>query len=95
MKQEGSFYHWLSNGMDLPGETAPWQTITEIMEDRRILIENHLGVKQYSSTQIGVKVKFGMITICGCSLEISLMTREQLVISGKIESITLQRRKHD
>lgn len=93
MKREGSFYHWLSAGMDLPGESAPWQTITEIVEDQRILIENHLGVKQYSQSQIGVKVKFGQIIICGCNLEISLMTREQLIVSGRIESITLQRKK--
>ena len=46
------------------------QTIVEIAGDRRILIENHLGVVTYGQEKVIVKVKYGAVSICGCSLEL-------------------------
>ena len=56
------------------------------------MIENHLGVKAYSRESILIKVKYGCICVCGCGLEMMRMTRDQLIIRGQIESVTLQRR---
>ena len=66
--------------------------IVEIAGDRRVLIENHCGVIAYGSDSISVKVKWGTICICGSGMEIAKMTREQLIISGAIDSVKLQRK---
>ncbi len=66
--------------------------IIEIAGEQRVLIENHLGVKAYGRDSVLVKVPFGCVRVCGCSLEIQRMTREQLIIQGKIDSVVLLRR---
>lgn len=78
--------------MDLPGECYPGQVLVEIAGDNRVLIEHHRGVREYSRERIGVNVKYGLIQICGNSLELRSMTREQLIITGRIDCILLKRR---
>lgn len=87
-------YIWerLADGADLAAEPMPGQPIVEIAGDRRVLIENHFGVKEYSRERIAVKVKYGFVCVCGCGLELIRMTREQLVISGRIDAVSLVRR---
>lgn len=86
------FFDRLAEDTDLAMESLPGQTIVEIAGDRRVLIENHFGVKAYGREKILVKVKYGYVCICGCGLELLRMTREQLVIRGRIDAVTLQRR---
>ena len=84
------FEHMLDQTAISP-ESLPGQPIIEIAGDRRILIENHLGVAAYGSERILINVKFGIVCVCGCRLEMIHMTKEQLVICGRIDSIVLQR----
>lgn len=86
------FLERLADEADIAAEPLPGQPIVEIAGDRRVLIENHFGVKAYSREKIVVNVKFGFICICGCSLELVRMTKDQLVIRGRIDAVTLQRR---
>ena len=74
-------------------DTVSIQPIIEIVGDRRVLIENHWGVAAYGKEKILVCVKFGSVCICGCNLEMMHMTKEQLVICGRIDSVSLQRRR--
>lgn len=84
--------HDLWDRLDLPGESLPGQVLVEISGENRVLIEHHCGVREYSRERIGVKVKYGMLQVCGSCLELRCMTREQLVISGRIDCIVLKRR---
>lgn len=68
------------------------QSLVEIAGDYRVLIENHFGIVSYSREQILVRVKYGCLCVCGCELEILRMTREQLVICGKIHGLRIQRK---
>ncbi len=77
----------------LSSETIPGQPIVEISGDQRVLIENHKGVAAYGQEKILVNVKFGVVCVCGCNLEMIHMTKEQLIIRGKIDSVGLMRRK--
>ena len=67
--------------------------LVEIMGQSRVLIENHGGVMGYSRERILVRVGYGCVSVCGCGLELLRMTREQLVIRGKIEGVSLHRRE--
>ena len=94
MKKGQNFWQQLANAADLPGEDLPGQSIVEISGDCRVLIERHRGVSCYSTEQIGVKVTFGWVLVSGCGLELTWMTKEQLVIRGRIDSVTVHRGKH-
>ena len=79
--------------LDLPGESLPGQVLVEITGENRVLIERHGGVREYSRERIGIKVKYGLVQVCGSCLELRYMTKEQLVISGKIDCVQLIRRE--
>lgn len=93
MSKGRMFLERLAEETDFTTEPAAILPIVELAGDRRVLVENHLGVMGYSTDRILVKMKFGCVCICGCGLEILRMTREQLVIRGRIDGITLQRRE--
>lgn len=86
------FLERLAEEADIGSDSFPGQPIVEISGERRVLIENHLGIMGYSTERILVKVQFGCIVICGYGLELLHMSKEQLVIRGKIDGVALQRR---
>lgn len=87
------FWEQIPFSVDLPTETLPGQPLVELAGDRRVLIENHLGIIAYGSCETCVKVKYGSVQICGSCLEIAKMTKQQLVITGCIDTISLHRRR--
>ena len=91
----GSRHNLIAHVMEqaaLSQESVPGHPIVEISGDHRVLIENHHGIAAYGKERIMVNVKFGIICICGCNLEILRMTKEQVIIHGNIDSVTIQRR---
>ena len=93
MKQRRNFLERLTEEADLPGEALPAVPLVELAGDRRVLIENHRGVTEYSREKIRVQVRYGQICICGAGLELAQMSRAQLVICGRIDSVSLIRRR--
>ncbi len=66
--------------------------LVELAGQNRVLIENHLGVLAYSLEEIQVKVKYGKLSVTGDNLRLLQLSREQLVITGRIDGIQLCRR---
>ncbi len=93
MGKDRHFFAHIMEQTAIDPELLPGQPIVEIAGERRVLIENHRGVSSYGKDRILVKVPFGTICICGCQLQILHMTKERLVISGRIDSVGLQRRR--
>lgn len=83
------FVQQLTNAADLPDEPIPGQPLIEISGCNRVLIEYHAGVIDYSREQICVRVKYGQVCISGQCLELMRMSKEQVIISGKIECVRL------
>lgn len=92
MDREHTFWQRLAQQGNLDAQPLPGVPIVELSADRRVLIEEHRGVEAYSPQEIGIRVSFGRILVRGTGLELTRMTREQLVIHGKIESVSLERR---
>ena len=92
MSQNGHWVQKLADGADLHGEPLPGVPVIEIAGDHRVLIERHKGVIEYGTERIRVRVRYGVVCISGCGLELTLMTNQQLIISGQINAVTLQRR---
>ena len=91
MKRKGDWMQKLAEGLDLPGEPIPGLPLVEISGDRRVLVENHRGVCQYGPEQISVRVQYGVVSIQGNHLELARMSREQLIITGYIRCVMLNR----
>ena len=83
----------LADGVDLPGEMPPGVPVVELASDCRVLIEQHGGMTEYSRERICARVRYGVVCVCGSDLELTHMSRERLVISGKIDAVQVLRRK--
>lgn len=81
---------WIER-LSLSDEALPAQTVVEVLGDQRVLIEHHHGITEYSRQRIQARVKYGILCICGSGLELCKMTGNQLVILGRIDSLTLFR----
>jgi len=93
MSKGRSFLYRLTDAAQLHDEAIPHQPLVEIMNDQRVLIENHQGVVEYGTNQIRVNVRFGTVTVCGCDLELARMMKRQLIVAGRIDSVHLHRRQ--
>lgn len=92
MKQRKGVFTRLAEAVDLPGEPVPGVTLVEIAGDTRVLIENHHGVCAYGDTDIRVLASYGQVCVQGTGLVLVKMTDVQLVIRGKILSVSLRGR---
>ena len=90
---KGKWVKRLTDGMDQNGETMPGVAVAELAGDRRVLIEGHRGVTEYNRERVTVKVSYGCLCVTGCGLELRQMSKQQLVICGRIDSIQLGRNR--
>lgn len=93
MKGAHRFLEIIQAEKELTRKSIAGESIIEVAENRRMLIEKHCGIIQYSQELIGIKMPFGCVVVSGTSLEMSEMTKDRLLITGTIDSISLQRRK--
>ena len=76
---------------ELIGESLPKRPIIELCSDCRLYVERHLGVYEYSDVEIHIGVCFGKVIIKGGSLKLASMSKENLVVTGKIQCVELIR----
>lgn len=81
----------VTDSAQLGTESLPGRPIVELYSDCRVLIEVHRGIVEYGPTKIEIRVKYGLLIISGSCLMVCKMTANQLVISGKIDSIHILR----
>ena len=79
----------ISRAANIPSEPLLRLPLVEIVGQKRVLVENHQGVVQYSAIQIGIKVSYGRICVCGRGLKLLQMSKERLVITGCIDGIQM------
>lgn len=78
---------------DLAVEPIPGLPVLELAGENRVLIEHHQGVTGYSDVMICVKVQYGCLEINGCKLSLAYMSKEKLIITGRIDEIKLLHRR--
>lgn len=92
MKRKGDWMQRLAENLELPSEPIPGLPLVEIAGEGRVLVENHQGVCQYGPELICIRVKYGTVSIRGRGMKLAHMSRAQLVISGKIDCVSLHRK---
>ena len=81
----------LTERAGLYGEPIPGIPLLELSGDDRVLIENHQCVNSYSPEEIVVRVAFGCIRLEGSALVLACVGKDQLVVHGKVDRISLER----
>ncbi len=77
--------------LELPQEVCsniPKLTITGFNE---IIIENFKGVLEYEEFFVRINTHIGIININGYNLNLENMTNDDIKVSGKIESLDIER----
>lgn len=92
MNSGNLFRKAVTSSAGLYAEPLPGIPLVEICDQRRVLIENHQGIVGYGCNEILIKVRYGQICICGENLKLAKMSKEKLVITGKISAVNLQGR---
>lgn len=93
MRQYGKTLQRLSGSIYQSNDAFPGMPIVELAGDRRVLIENHMGVIEYGKERISIKVKYGVLSVCGNNMELAKMTKYQLVVTGRIDSVAISRKE--
>ena len=73
--------------MDLPKLT--------FIGNKEIDIENHKGIIMFKEEELKVKTNFGTITIKGADFEILFISGSNIVLSGIIEAVLMERHEGD
>ena len=77
--------------LELPQEVCsniPKLTITGFNE---IIVENFKGVLEYEEFFVRINTHIGIININGYNLNLENMTNDDIKVSGKIESLDIER----
>jgi len=83
----------LNDFLDIPEEVwskVPKITITGFEE---ILIENFKGILEYEDFFARISTKIGVININGFNLKLNQMTEDDILVTGKIESIDFESKR--
>ena len=75
--------------MDLPADAIAGLPRLELVGDGELRLENHKGILVYGSEEIHVSGGAFVLKITGRDLELRAMTGLELLITGKIEQISL------
>ena len=93
MKRNRPMLQRMAAKADIAADLIPGVPLVELAGDRRVLVENHCGVTEYGIHKICVSVSYGCLWVEGEQLKLSHMSRENLVICGKIHNISLVRKE--
>ena len=95
MGRKEHFLGALTDGLDLSGEPAPGISLVELWGCGRLLVEHHKGVLAYSPEEILIHVSYGQLKVVGEQMSISMMSRQRIIIQGKIRGVMLGDGSHD
>lgn len=76
---------------DIPEELSSDIPKVTILGFDRMLIENYKSVLDYQDFFIRIKMKTGLININGFELLMNEMTKDDLIITGNIESVDFEK----
>jgi len=91
LKGQHGIWNRIAGAADLETEPVPMAPLVELAGDRRIIVENHCGVVAYTRQKIQIRVKYGRVCVEGEHLEMAQMTKDHLVITGRIDRIGIMR----
>lgn len=77
----------LAEMLALPEDALLGAAKVTVTAGKRLLVENHRGVLSYGDAQIIVRLPRGKLSVSGSTLSLLVMTSEQLLIGGRIQTL--------
>lgn len=76
--------------LEIPVELSTNNPKVTIIGFERLLIENYRGILEYQDYFVRVNTYIGIVNINGFNLNLEEMTTDDLLVTGKIESIDFE-----
>lgn len=76
--------------LEMPREITSNEPKLTIQGFKELLIENYKGILEYEDFYVRVSTHMGTINVNGFNLNLKQMTDEDIMITGKIDSIDLE-----
>jgi sporulation protein YqfC len=76
-----------ANMLEIPEDTLLNLPKITMMGNTQVLIENHMGVIEYTPQKLRIGVSFGEIEITGTEFFLKNILSDELSLQGRIESI--------
>ncbi len=76
--------------LEIPKELSSTEPKITIMSFNEMLIENYKGILEYQEFFIRISTYSGIININGFNLNLTEMTSDDVMITGKIETIDFE-----
>ena len=76
--------------LEIPVELATNNPKITVVGFERILIENYRGILEYQEYFVRLNTHIGIININGFNLKLEEMTTDDLLVTGKIDSIDFE-----
>lgn len=83
---------YLVECLQLPGDAVMGMELATICGDRDLTLRSFKQIQAVSSSEIVVAARHHMIRVCGEELELAYYTLEEIKISGRIESVSYEKR---
>ena len=80
----------LNEILEIPVELSTNNPKITIVGFERVLIENYKGILEYQDYFVRVNTYIGIININGFNLNLEEMTTDDLLVTGKIDSIDFE-----
>ncbi len=81
----------LDRFLEMPQEIYTNNPKVTINGFEEILIENYKGILEYEEFLVRINTYLGIININGYNLNLETMTNDDIRVTGKVESIDLER----
>lgn len=79
-----------ADAFELPGDLAAGIFRVTITGGRKVNIENHRGIIEYTEERIKVNCGNTVVSVCGNRLEIKAISAKEMLIGGKIFDVKLE-----
>ncbi len=76
--------------LEIPVELATNNPKITVVGFERVLIENYRGILEYQEYFVRLNTHIGIININGFNLKLEEMTTDDLLVTGKIDSIDFE-----
>lgn len=77
--------------LEIPKEISSQNPKLTVMGFEELLVENYKAILEYQDFYIRLSTHIGIININGFELNLNEMTNDDILITGKIESVDFER----
>lgn len=83
----------IKNFLEMPKEIISNIPKITIVGSNEMLIENYKGILEYEEFFVRVNTYIGIINVNGLNLNLNQITEDDIIITGKIDSIDIEEDK--